>query len=160
LATRFPTESLPLELQPIVVRLNELLARLQSAFARERRFTAAAAHELRTPLAELRALAEVNLTTPGSPEESEQSWRDALAPMQSMESLATRLLDLTRTEHSARVLQKAKVSLAQAVAAAWEPWQKRAAERQISSQIALVPDLEAEVDPTILGIVLGNLCGN
>ena len=51
LATRFLTESWPLELQPIVVRLNELLARLQSAFARERRFTAAAAHELRTPLA-------------------------------------------------------------------------------------------------------------
>src|SRR5262249_17217947 len=32
LATRFPTESWPLELQPIVVRLNQLLARLQSPF--------------------------------------------------------------------------------------------------------------------------------
>ena len=31
-------------------------------------------HELRTPLTELRALAEVNLTTPGNATESEQSW--------------------------------------------------------------------------------------
>jgi signal transduction histidine kinase len=50
LATRFQVASLQSELQPIVVRLNELLARLESAFARQRRFTATAAHELRTPL--------------------------------------------------------------------------------------------------------------
>jgi signal transduction histidine kinase len=160
LATRFPTESLPLELQPIVVRLNELLARLQSAFARERRFTAAAAHELRTPLAELRALAEVNLTTPGSAAEAEQSWRDVLGTSLSMESLASRLLDLSRTEDASRVLRVTKVPLAQAIAAAWEPWRTRATERQIKSQIALAPEMEAEVDPTVLGLVLGNLCSN
>jgi two-component system sensor histidine kinase QseC len=160
LATRFPKEALPAELQPIAVRLNELLARLQSAFARERRFTSAAAHELRTPLAELRALAEVNLTTPSSAAEAEQSWRDVLATVLSMESLASRLLDLSRTEDATRVLHVTNVPLAQAIAAAWEPWRARAVERQIKSEIALAPNLEAEVDPTVLSLVLGNLCSN
>ena len=160
LATRFQVSSLPAELQPIVVRLNELLARLESAFARQRRFTATAAHELRTPLTELRALAEVNLTTPGNATESEQSWSDALETTLRMESLALRLLDLTRAEDGAHVLQYSTVSLAQAFAAAWRPWSRRAAERQIEPQVTLPSDLSVEADPTLLAVVLGNLCGN
>jgi signal transduction histidine kinase len=160
LATRFPVEPLPAELQPIVARLNELLARLELAFDRERRFTATAAHELRTPLAELRALAEVNLTTPGTMTESRQSWHDALDTTLRMESLGLRLLDLTRAEDGALVLQRSRVSLARAFSAAWEPWSGRAAERRIEPRVALPSELSAEVDPTLLAVILGNLCGN
>ena len=44
---------LPRELQPLAASLNALLARLDEALAAQRRFTADAAHELRTPLAAL-----------------------------------------------------------------------------------------------------------
>ena len=52
---RLPTTGLPVELSPISLCLNDLLERIDQAFARERRFTSDVAHELRTPIAELRA---------------------------------------------------------------------------------------------------------
>jgi len=52
-------QNAPLEVQPLVTSLNNLLTRLDDAFESERRFTANAAHELRTPLAALKAQAQV-----------------------------------------------------------------------------------------------------
>lgn len=49
-----PQDGLPRELRPIIVAINELMARLDQALAQERRFTSDAAHELRTPLALVR----------------------------------------------------------------------------------------------------------
>lgn len=48
----------PAELNPVVKALNELLVRIKSTIARERRFTDSAAHEMRTPLAALTLHAE------------------------------------------------------------------------------------------------------
>jgi two-component system sensor histidine kinase QseC len=51
----------PAEVRPLLSALNALFARLEEAFQAERRFTADAAHELRTPLAALRTQAQVAL---------------------------------------------------------------------------------------------------
>lgn len=53
--------SLPIEIKPLVVELNQLFIRLKLAFERNKRFAADAAHELRTPLAALRTQAQVAL---------------------------------------------------------------------------------------------------
>jgi two-component system sensor histidine kinase QseC len=49
----------PAEAQPLITALNQLFARVQQNIEHERRFTADAAHELRSPLAALRVQAEV-----------------------------------------------------------------------------------------------------
>ncbi len=53
------TDDTPRELQPMVGALNQLFARLQQSLEKERRFTADAAHELRTPLAAIKIHAQV-----------------------------------------------------------------------------------------------------
>lgn len=50
---------LPREIEPLIDQLNALLERMAASFARERRFTADAAHELRTPIAAIKAQAQV-----------------------------------------------------------------------------------------------------
>ncbi len=52
-------DTAPHELQPLIDALNRLFLRLQQSIEKERRFTADAAHELRTPLAAIRIQAEV-----------------------------------------------------------------------------------------------------
>lgn len=160
LATRFPTGTLPAELGPIAARLNELLARLEGSFQRERRFTANVAHELRTPLAELRALAEVNLATPATEEERAESWRDALATTRRMESVALRLLELARAEDPAPVVRRDPVHLDTVLREAWKPWAECARARRVELQLALPAGLIVPTDPVLLAVILGNLCGN
>ena len=59
-----PEQGQPREVRPLVKRLNALFGRVARALEQERRFTADAAHELRTPLAAIRAHAQVALAEP------------------------------------------------------------------------------------------------
>ncbi|MDB6031317.1 MAG: hypothetical protein JWM16_1655 [Verrucomicrobiales bacterium] len=58
LEKRFRIEGLPAELQPISIRLNDLLARLEQSFNEISEYSAKVAHELRTPLTILRLKVE------------------------------------------------------------------------------------------------------
>jgi len=49
----------PAELNPVIEQFNLLLDRVESSFEREQRFSSDVAHELRTPITELRTLSEV-----------------------------------------------------------------------------------------------------
>ena len=59
-----PDSGAPAEVRPLVERLNALFARIAESMQSERRFTSHAAHELRTPIAAIRAQAEVARDVP------------------------------------------------------------------------------------------------
>lgn len=95
----FTSQGLPQELLPIAERLNDLLRRLHVSFTRERRFTSDAAHELRTPIAELRTLAEVGIAESATTNPALDGYfQDILAIAQHLERLVTTLLALARCE--------------------------------------------------------------
>ncbi len=157
LSARFAADRMPAELRPICERLNDLLARLESSFERERRFSADLAHELRTPLAELRSLAECSLKWPESRDAGAD--RDTLAIALQMETLVTRLLTLVRGERGQLAVQSEPVELAAFVAAAWRPFAVRAEARGVRVNFAVAP-ATVPADPALLRSILNNLFDN
>ena len=140
LGTRFSTDRLPGELEPIGRRLNDLLGRLETSFERERRFSADLAHELRTPLAELRSLAELAVKWPDA--RAAETDRDVLAIATQMESIVTRLLAMVRSEHGRMPIAREPVRSGRTVLkGAWQPLVARAAGRRRAGRLARAADI-------------------
>jgi signal transduction histidine kinase len=158
LAVRFPTDSMPAELKPISRRLNDLLARLQDAFERERRFSADLAHELRTPIAELRSLAELALKWPEAREA--EADRDVLAIALQMEGIVTRLLALLRSERGQLPVAMERIQLASLVENVWRTFAKQAANKQLKVAMEVPEKAEIETDPVLARSILANLLDN
>ncbi len=90
---------LPAEIAVLGRALNDLLARHAEALQREARFTGDAAHELRTPLAAVRAQAQVAMRA-RTPEEAAQALARLIAGVDRANRLVTQLLSLARLENA------------------------------------------------------------
>ena len=160
LERRFPSTSLPAELAPICGRLNELLARLQASFERERRFSADVAHELRTPVAELRAAVEVALRWPGDVAEATLALQEAHEIAVQMDGLITRLLTLARCEAGLQPVTREPVYVAALLQEVWEPLAAQAARKQVVTTWAVTEDTCLDTDRTLLRAIFSNLVAN
>ncbi len=102
-----PTED---EVGKLARTMNAMLARLDDAADRQRRFVSDASHELQSPLTSLRARFEVNLAAPTEPD-----WRagehDALDEVTEMQRLVDDLLTLARLDAGAEVGERVPVDL-------------------------------------------------
>jgi signal transduction histidine kinase len=160
LGFRFPTEDLPLELQSICGRLNDLLARLETSFARERCFSADVAHELRTPITELRALAEIALKWPSSDPVVTGAFRDALDAVLQMQIIVDGLLTISRCESGIQMPVAGPVAMPGLVRRSWQPFETRAAEKRLRVQFDLSDDVFIQSDGGMLALILTNLFSN
>jgi signal transduction histidine kinase len=158
LQSRFPVDSMPEELLPIATRLNDLLGRLETSFERERRFSADLAHELRTPLAELRSHAEVELEWPevGGAEKHRETLNIALQ----MEAMVTRLLQMTRCEEGGMSIKLEAVALAPLIDEVWRPLAASAKEKQLAFEFIVPNDAVIQTDRTLFRSILVNLLSN
>lgn len=148
------------ELAPLVARFNEVLARMDEGLARERRFAAGLAHELRTRLAELRTLVDVETRYPSGREA-----RDVLGEIGviggELEATVTALLQLTRIESGVQTAQHEAVEVQSLVTRALARHNDalRARGLLLERSDAQAP-VRIETDPALLEIVLDNLLGN
>jgi two-component system sensor histidine kinase QseC len=88
----------PQEVQPLLNALNDLLQRLALRMETERRFTADAAHELRTPIAAIRAQAQVALSEATNDEVRKLALKDTLIGCDRASRVVEQLLTLARVE--------------------------------------------------------------
>lgn len=149
------------ELSPLVARFNDVLARMDAGVAREREFAAGLAHELRTRLAELRALVDVETRYP-SGRDAHDLLSEAGAIGAELESTVTALLQLTRIESGLEQVQRESVPLAPLLKRAQKRHANAATVRGVCIEIDLPNDPSAAVsaDIALLDIVLDNLIGN
>ena len=89
---------MPSEMQPMVQALNVLFERIERLLASERRFTADAAHELRTPIAGIRTQAQVALGAGDNAPERDHALHATLAGCDRATRLVEQLLTLARLE--------------------------------------------------------------
>ncbi|WP_329742775.1 sensor histidine kinase [Dyella sp. A6] len=149
------------ELDPLVARFNEVLARMDDGLARERQFASGLAHETRTRLAELRVMCEVETRYP-----SGRPLPDLLT------ELGTIGTELENTVNALLLLTRLQSGLEQAHFKAQDPTaqierllqrhESVARERDITLRLERITKVTAawQIDPALLEVVLGNLLGN
>ncbi|MFE1953638.1 ATP-binding protein [Streptomyces sp. NPDC059524] len=150
------------ELARLAHTLNAMLARLQEALEREHRFVDTAGHELRTPLALLRAQLELATARPRDRTELEAAIRSAAAETDRLVGLAEDILVLARTRQGRLPLRREPVSLTRLLTDAAEAFRARAtaADATITVEPHGGPEISAGLDPVRLRQILHNLLDN
>jgi signal transduction histidine kinase len=110
---RLDPAGLPTELAPMAVKLNDLLARLELAFAQRRQLLADASHELRTPVAALVTTLEVALRSRREPEDYVRLLNRCLTDAQLLHHLVVGLLERARAERFAENPEMGPVMLSE-----------------------------------------------
>jgi two-component system sensor histidine kinase QseC len=153
------TSDLPLELRPIAEQLNSMLDRLQAAFQRERRFTANVAHELATPVSELRALAENASKWHEDPEATAQFATDVQDVAIQMQRVLETLQSLARCESGLQLVRNEPVELVPLIEKVLDSLAERFREKQLMWSCDLAP-LVVETDRSLCRTILQNLWNN
>lgn len=153
---------LPTELQAAVQALNALFERIDHMVASERRFTADAAHELRTPIAAIRAQAQVALGAGTDTAQRDHALLVTLAGCDRATRLVEQLLTLARLESNPQArTSPAKTadlsSVARRVAADLAP---AALARQQTLELDASTPCPVEGDEMLMSVLVRNLIDN
>ncbi|MDF1737595.1 MAG: histidine kinase dimerization/phospho-acceptor domain-containing protein [Verrucomicrobiales bacterium] len=159
LDVRFEENDLPIELQPISRRLNDLLRRIESGFIRERRFSSDLAHEIRTPITGLKSAAELLLKWP---EETTLERHEQILEMANqMEGIIESLLLLASWESGASPGSRdERVKIEEVVRQCRENESALAAKKNLEYACSLSDSLEINADPALFRLIVANLISN
>jgi two-component system sensor histidine kinase QseC len=148
----------PSEMSPLLDALNSLFQRITELMASERQFTADAAHELRTPIAAIRAQAQVALAATDNPARS-HALNSTLQGCDRAARLVEQLLTLSRLESGAAptLVEVDLNAVVRQVAADLAP--QALAKRQTLEVTATGP-CTVEADALLLSVLVRNLVDN
>lgn len=160
LDSRFDVANCPEELRPVAGRLNDLMDRLETAFSRERRLTTDIAHELKTPLAELRSLGDVARKWPEDKQLAQEAITNAIDIARQMDRIVSTLLALGRCETSHQVVDCVTLNIADTLAPLLRRCRTRADARDITVAVDIADDARITTDEIMFSSIVENVLSN
>jgi two-component system heavy metal sensor histidine kinase CusS len=160
LSERIAEDGLPTELLTLAGTFNQMLDRLEQSFAQLSRFSADIAHELRTPVNNLRGEVEVALGKPRTPDE----YRDVLGSNLEECSRLTRIIDsllfLARAEDPQTQVAKEDFDVGAELATVCEFYEAAASEKGVKLAVVVGGPVRAGLNRPLFQRAVGNLIGN
>jgi two-component system, OmpR family, sensor histidine kinase TctE len=151
----------PQEVHPLILAINDLMARLEEILGYQSRFIADAAHQLRTPVAGLKAHVEVALRE-DDPVQAKQSIAHLYTAVERMSRLVAQLLSLARNEPTTvKKLELAPLDLSKLAFEVTMEWVPEAYRKNVDLGFEGVePHATIRGDATRLTELLNNLLDN
>ena len=157
---RIETAGLQSELSLLASTFNETLDSLEDAFARLARFSSDIAHELRTPINNMRGEIEVALTKARSRDEYREVLESSLEECLQLSRMIDSLLFLARAEHPETQIRRESVDVVSELSAVREFYEASASDAGVRLDLSASPSVAAPLDRTLFQRAVGNLIEN
>jgi two-component system OmpR family sensor kinase len=148
------------EIAALAGTMNDLLARLQAALARQRSFVADASHELRTPFAVLSGELELASRPGRSQAELAEAVASAAQEAARLSRITDDLLTLASSDERHLTIRPAPTPVLELLTRSCEQAARRAADNDVTFDISAAPDLTAHVDGDRIRQAVDNLIDN
>jgi two-component system OmpR family sensor kinase len=148
------------EYRRLVDVLNTMLGRIQSAFEAQRRFTADASHELRSPLTAMRGELELALRRERQPGEYRRVLESTLEEVVRLSRVTEDLLVLARSDSGALRPRPEWTSVTEVAARVLERLLAQARGKGVDLSLDANDDAVARVDAGLVGQAVWNLADN
>ena len=160
LDARLPVRNTGDELDELASVFNDMLTRIEQSFERQRQFMADASHELRTPVASLRAEASVTLSQPRTAAEYEEALVRVTDDARRLSAIVDDLFTLARLSAEETMLHREDFFLEEVVMDSVSHIRPLATDHGIA--IAFHPGAEARCagDPALIDRIVTNLLDN
>jgi two-component system heavy metal sensor histidine kinase CusS len=161
LRERIRADGYPVELASLAATFNQMLDRLEDSFDRISRFSADIAHDLRTPVNNIRGEAEVALARARTIDDYREVLASCLEETVRLSKLIGDLLFLARAENPLTHLQRERVDVTELLAGVQEYYEATAAEARISiTTVSAAEPVVAELDRGLMQRAVSNLVSN
>lgn len=160
LGDRIQLTGLPAELHDLGTTMNSMLSRLEESFLRLSQFSSDIAHELRTPVNNIRGLVEISLSEGFDLDKTREMLYPCLDECNRLSKLIDNLLFLYRTENPQTKIDRKKIPLSQAINDVWEYFEPQTLEADIKFLLEVEENLILNADLMTLQRALGNLIEN